>query len=283
MPVYQVITLALVQAITEFLPISSTAHLVVVPWLFGWEDPGLTFSVALHVGTLIAVLIYFSKTWLRILFLGAGKNILQPPDGEQDCDLYDNPKLLKYLVLATFPAAIAGVLFEKYIENTFRSPFLIGIMLISVGLLIGWIDRRKTLSRNLSKIGLSDAMFIGFAQATALIPGTSRSGVTIAAALLLGFERASAARFSFLLSSPIILGAALKTAFDLTSSGAIASTLQASFLIGVTVSAMTGCAVIALLVNYLRRHTMKIFVYYRVIFGIIVLALVSFFGSSVAG
>ena len=125
--------------------------------------------------------------------------------------------------------------------------------------------------------------FIGFAQATALIPGTSRSGVTIAAALLLGFERASAARFSFLLSSPIILGAALKTAFDLTSSGAIASTLQASFLIGVTVSAMTGCAVIALLVNYLRRHTMKIFVYYRVIFGIIVLALVSFFGSSVAG
>lgn len=283
MPVYQVVILALVQATTEFLPISSTAHLVVVPWLFGWDDPGLDFSIALHVGTLVAVLIYFSKTWLRILFLRAGRKVLEPSSGEQDHDLYNNPRLFEFLIVATLPAGLAGLLFEDYIANALRSPFVIGIMLIAVGLLIGWADRRKPLSRNLATISLSDSMLIGCAQAVALIPGTSRSGITIAAALLLGVERASAARFSFLLSSPIILGAALKAVYSLLYEGEIANHIQVSFLVGATVSAAVGCVVIALLIRYLQRHTMKVFVYYRVIFGIIVLALVSFSGSSLAG
>ena len=176
MPLYQVVILALVQAATEFLPISSTAHLVVVPWLFGWEDPGLDFSIALHVGTLAAVLIYFSKTWLRLLFLGVGRKVLEPSPGETDHDLYENPRLFWFLVAATFPAGIAGLLLEDLIEGAFRGPFVIGVMLVVVGLLIGWADQRTKLSRNLGGIRLRDAMLIGCAQALALIPGTSRSG-----------------------------------------------------------------------------------------------------------
>ena len=282
MPLYQVVILALVQAATEFLPISSTAHLVVVPWLFGWEDPGLDFSIALHVGTLVAVLIYFSKTWLRLLFLSVGRRVLEPAPGEHDRDLYENPRLFLFLVAATFPAGIAGLLFEDYIEGALRSPFVIGVMLIAVGLLIGWADRRTALTRNLGGMSLRDALLIGCAQAFALIPGTSRSGITIAAGLLLGVERASAARFSFLLSSPIILGASLKAGYSLWSEGGLANEMQMPFLVGVIVSAVAGYAVIAVLIRYLETHTLKIFVYYRVISGIMILALASFFGSAFA-
>ena len=282
MPLYQVVILALVQAATEFLPISSTAHLIVVPWLFGWEDRGLDFSIALHVGTLVAVLIYFSKTWVRLLFLGVGRKVLEPSPGERDHDLYENPRLFWFLVAATFPAGIAGLLLEDLIEGALRSPFVIGVMLIGVGLLIGWADGRGILARNLGGMTLRDAMLIGCAQALALIPGTSRSGITIAAALLLGVEHASAARFSFLLSSPIILGASMKAGYSLWSEGGVANLLQTPFVVGFAVSAVAGYAVIAFLIRYLETRTMKIFVYYRVISGIIILALASFFGSSFA-
>ena len=125
MPIYQVVILALVQAATEFLPISSTAHLVVIPWLLGWNDPGLDFSIALHLGTLIAVLSYFSKTWLRLIFLSLGRKVLAPSVGGQDHDLYGNPRLFWFLVAATVPAGIAGLLFEDHIEGAFRSPAVI--------------------------------------------------------------------------------------------------------------------------------------------------------------
>ncbi len=282
MPLHQVVILALVQAATEFLPISSTAHLVVVPWLFGWDDPGLDFSIALHVGTLVAVLIYFAKTWLRLLFLGLGRKVLEPSPGEADRDLCANPRLFWFLAAATFPAGIAGLLLEDLIAGALRSPFVIGVMLVVVGLLIGWADQRTRLSRNLGGIRLRDAMLIGCAQALALIPGTSRSGITIAAALLLGMERASAARFSFLLSSPIILGASAKAAYSVWSEGGVAGLMQTPFIVGFAVSAAAGYAVIAFLIRYLETRTMKIFVYYRVISGIIILALASLFGSSFA-
>ena len=280
MPLHQVVILAVVQAVTEFLPISSTAHLVVVPWLLGWEDPGLDFSIALHAGTLAAVLIYFRKTWLRLLFLGLGRKVLEPPPGEPDHDLYENPRLFVFLIAATFPAGIAGLLFEDSIETTLRGPFVIGVMLIAVGLLIGWADRRAALSRNLGGVSLRDALLIGAAQAIALIPGVSRSGITISAALLLGIERASAARFSFLLLSPIILGATLKAGYNMGSKGGTAGPMEIPFLVGAAVSAAAGYVVIASLIRYLETRTLQIFVYYRLISGIIVLALASFFGSS---
>ena len=283
MPLYQVVVLALVQAATEFLPVSSTAHLIIVPWLLGWDDHGLLFDVALHLGTAAAVLAYFSKTWIRLLFLSVGRKVLQPPPGHPDEDLYQNPRLFPYLVAATFPAGIAGLALQDYIETTFRSPLLIGVTLIVVGLVIWWAERVGRMELDLSSVSFGQALLIGCAQAVALIPGTSRSGITISTGLFLGMQRAAAARFSFLLASPIILGASAKAGYGVWGQGGIPSELQAPFLMGVVISAVAGYLVIAVFLRYLQTATMKIFVYYRVIFGIIVLALASFFDFSVTG
>ena len=211
-PVHAVI-LALVQAITEFLPVSSTAHLILVPWLLGWEDHGLLFDIALHLGTLAGVIVYFFKTWVRLAFLAIGREVWKPDPGEPDYDLYQNPKLFLYLVAATLPAGLAGLALKDLVESTLRSPVVIGVMLIAVGLLIYLAEKAGTFRRDLGKLSFRDAMLIGCAQAVALIPGTSRSGVTISTAMLLGISR-HAARFSFLLSTPIILGAGLKASLD---------------------------------------------------------------------
>ena len=283
MPIYQAVVLALVQAATEFLPISSTAHLILVPWLLGWDDPGLLFDIAVHLGTLVAVLGYFAKTWVRLGFLAFGRRVLEPAPHEPDHDLYANPRLFLFLVAATFPAAIAGLLLEDHVETTFRSPHVIGFMLIAIAGVIWWGERRGRLRHDLDRVSLADAMVIGCSQAVALIPGTSRAGITIAAALLRGLRRPAAARFSFLLSSPIIAGASCKAAYDAWAHGGIAPELQAPFAAAVLVSAVSGYAVIAFFLRYLQRATMRLFIYYRVIFGIMVLALASFFGFPAGG
>lgn len=277
MPLIQAVILALVQAATEFLPVSSTAHLILVPWLLGWKDQGLLFDIALHLGTLAAVLVYFAKTWIRLLFLAFGRKVLPPEPGDPDHDLYANPKLFWYLVAATFPAGIAGVLLKDYIESVLRSPFLIGFMLIAIGLVLAWAERAGTFRLDLGHMSFRDAMMVGFAQALALVPGVSRSGITISAALFLGVNRSAAARFSFLLSSPIILGAAAKTALDVWEQGGVPPEMHTAFLVGIAVSAVAGYAVIALFIRYLQIRTLRIFIYYRIIFGIIVLALATFF------
>ena len=276
MPLYQVIILALVQAATEFLPVSSTAHLVLVPWLFGWDDPGLLFDIALHLGTLLAVLVYFARSWVRLISLGLGLPILPPEPGDPDAVIYKNPRLFWFLVAATFPAGIAGLALEDYVASTLRSPVVIGVMLIAVGLLIWWAERRGRLDNDLDQMSLRQAMLIGCAQAVALIPGTSRAGITIATALFLGFRRPAAARFSFLLSSPIIAGASIKAALGVMGHG-IPPEMQVPFVVGILTSAVSGYAVIALFLSYLQRSNMNVFIYYRVIFGIIVLALAVFF------
>lgn len=273
MDLFQVVLLALVQALTEFLPISSTAHLVLVPWLMGWEDFGLFFDVALHVGTLLAVLVYFAKTWVRLLGLAVGQRVLVPESGHPDLDLYKNPKLFWYLVAATFPAGIAGLALKSAVETTLRNPLVIGVMLIAVGILIWAVERRATTRRNLDSLTFGDAMLVGLAQALALIPGTSRSGITIATGLLLGITRSSAARFSFLLSSPIILGAALKTAYDAMQAGSLTAETLPALGLGIVVSACAGYAVITFFLKYLQTSTLTPFVYYRVGFGIMVIAL----------
>lgn len=277
MPIYQAVILALVQAATEFLPVSSTAHLILVPWLAGWQDPGLFFDVALHVGTLVAVLIYFAKTWIRLAFLAIGRQILKPKPGEWDEDLYENPNLFLYLVAATFPAGIAGLLLKDYVEGALRSPFVIGTMLIAVGLIIAWADRRGTRAKTLGQLSLRDALLIGCAQALALIPGTSRAGATISTGLVLGLSRPAAARFSFLLSTPIILGASLKSGLDAVQAQLIQPGLYTPLAVGIAVSAVAGYAVIAWLLRYLQSANMNVFVAYRIAFGIIVLALAGFF------
>ena len=280
---FQAVVLALVQAATEFLPVSSSAHLVLVPWLLGWRDQGLLFDVALHFGTVLAVLTYFFRTWIRLFFLAFGRKVLAPPPGHPDEDLFENPRLFIFLVAATFPAGIVGLLLQDYVETTFRSPYVIGVMLILVGVFLWWADTRGKLRHDLSRVALGEAMLIGFAQAVALIPGTSRSGITISTALMLGLKRSAAARFSFLLSSPILAGASLKVAYDAWEQGGIPPEMQLPFSIGVIVSALAGYAVIAFFLRYLQTRSMRPFVYYRVIFGIIVLALAGFFRFPAGG
>jgi undecaprenyl-diphosphatase len=275
-PFYQVVVLAVVQGVTEFLPISSTAHLALVPWVFGWRDPGLAFDIALHLGTLVAVALYFARTWIRVLFLALGRRVLPPPDGDPDRDLYDNPRLFWFLVAATVPAGLAGLAFEDQVETTLRSPLVIAAMMIAVGILLWWAERGGPFHKNLGRLSLADALAIGLAQALAIVPGTSRSGITMAAALLRGVDRPPAARFSFLLSTPIIAGATLKTAFDLARAG-IPPDMVVPFVAGIVISGLTGYLVIAWLIRYLQTSTFRFFVWYRMICGIIILALAFFF------
>ena len=273
MDLFQVTVLALVQALTEFLPVSSSAHLALAPWLLGWRDFGLFFDVALHAGTLIAVLVYFAKTWIRLLGLAAGRRLLVPQSDHPDAGLYRNPRLCVYIAAATFPAGIAGLAFKSAVETTLRNPLTIGVMLIVVGLWIRSVDRRGSAGRGLDSIALRDAMLIGCAQALALVPGTSRSGATIATGLMLGMSRFAAARFSFLLSSPVILGAALKTAYDAVKEDALTAEALFPLAVGVFVSAVAGYAVIGFFLKYLQTSTLTPFVYYRVGFGILVIVL----------
>lgn len=267
MPLYQVLILAVVQSATEFLPVSSTAHLILAPWLLGWNDPGLSFDIALHLGTLVAIVIYFFRDWVQLFGAGFG----WPCRG--DAELNRNPGLLWLLALATLPAVVAGVAFERQAEGPWRSPYVIAGMLIAVGVLMYFADKLGRRQRDLGAVSLADALAIGLAQAIAIIPGTSRSGITISVALLRGLDRPAAARFSFLLSTPALAGAAAKAFWDLRKLGGIPPENQLSLLIGVTVSALTGWLVIAFFLRFLKRHTLQFFVYYRIIFGIMVIAL----------
>jgi undecaprenyl-diphosphatase len=269
MPLYQVIVLALIQAFTEFLPISSQAHLWFAPWLFGWKDPGLTFDVALHAGTLVAVLIYFFRDWIQIVAHGFGLNVGDDPE-------LRNRGLLWLLAIASVPAGIAGLLFEKKADTTWRNPYLIGGMLIGIGILMWIADRRSRGSKSMDKVDWADGLWIGVSQALALIPGTSRSGITITTGLFRGLNRATAARFSFLLSTPVIAGAVLKKLWDVHKEGGFAPDMKTPFLAGTLVSGIAGALVIAVFMRYLRRNSLMPFVYYRIVFGIIVIALAAF-------
>jgi len=268
MPLVQVVVLAVLQGITEFFPISSSAHLALAPWLLGWQDQTLVFDIALHFGTLAAVLMYFWREWLQILAQGFGLS------WGQDEHLRRNPRLLWLIAAATVPVGVAGLLFEDYVENYWRhNRFLIGAMLIAVGLLMWAADRWGKQAKDIGRVSTADALSVGLAQAIAVIPGTSRSGITITAALFRGLDRPTAARFSFLIATPAIGAAAAKAFFDLLRRGGIPSGMYTPFILGVLLSAISGCLVIAGLLRFLRTHSLIFFVYYRVIFGIIVIAL----------
>ena len=284
MPIYQVVVLAAVQALTEFLPVSSTAHLALVAWLLNWRDPGLTFDVALHLGTLVAVLAYFWRLWVRIVFAGLG---LKPPveparstgplggAPAEDDEAVADRRLLWLLALGTIPAAVVGYSLEHYVRTTLRSPYVMAASLILVAFLMAYGERVAQQLRGLSDLGLSDTLLVGVAQTLALIPGVSRSGITITAALLRHYRRDSAARFSFLLASPVVAGAVIKESVGLWSTG-IPGEMRLPFLLGIAVAALVGYAVIAFFIRYLQTRTLKIFIYYRVVFGGMILVLAIF-------
>lgn len=276
MPLLHAIILGIIQGLTEFLPVSSSAHLALIPWLLGWNDQGLSFDIALHVGTVLAVVAYFFRDWVQVIAQGFGLNIGSDPG------IRRNPKLLWLLVLGSVPAGIAGLLVKDLAENVWRNnQYLIGSMLILVGLFMWWADSQGSRKKDLGNVSALDSLTIGAAQALALVPGVSRSGITICAGLLRNLDRAAAARFSFLLATPAIAGAAAKDAWDLMRHGggiaAIPADMRSALVVGVVVSAITGALTIQFFLNFLRRRSLSFFVWYRVIFGIIVIALATFF------
>ena len=276
MPLLHAIILGIIQGLTEFLPVSSSAHLALIPWLLGWNDQGLSFDIALHVGTVLAVVVYFFRDWVQVIGQGFGLKIGSDPS------IRRNPKLLWLLVLGSIPAGIAGLLVKDLAENVWRNnQYLIGSMLILVGLFMWWADRQGSRKKDLGNVSAADSLTIGAAQALALVPGVSRSGITICAGLLRNLDRATAARFSFLLATPAIAGAAAKDAWDLMRHGGgiagIPHDMRMALLVGVIVSALVGALTIQFFLNFLRRRSLSFFVWYRVIFGIIVVALATFF------
>jgi undecaprenyl-diphosphatase len=292
LPILEAIILGIVQGLTEFLPVSSTAHLALVPWLVtrlglaNWSDPGLTFDVALHAGTLFAILLYFWRTWIQIIRAALGGKVVrfsETSDNQRDLTPEEQSrerKLLWYMIAATIPAALAGALLEKRIETTFRAPALVASMLIIVAVIMWMAERVSKFQKPLPQITLGDAMTVGVLQAFAVVPGVSRSGITITGGLFRNFTREAAARFSFLLSTPIIGGAALFKLHHVMKHGLPPGETapgMAAFVIGITVSAVVGYAAIAWFLRYLQTKTLTVFIVYRILFGIAVLAL-GYFG-----
>jgi len=267
---YHAIVQALVQALTEFLPVSSTAHLIIFRRFFGWQDPGLAFDVALHAGTLLALVLYFFKDWLTLLLCGLG---MKYPAAAPAEEIAHNRKMFWYLVIATIPAGATGLLFHHQIEENLRQPKIIGLSLVLIALLMWWADSKKDLARKEKESNLGDALTIGTAQALALWPGVSRSGITITAGLFRRLTREAATRFSFILSVPAIAGAVvmeLPKLVKMHKAGGLdlpLSTLVTSIL----VSGIAGYFVIAFFLRYLQTRTLKVFVVYRLAFGMIIL------------
>jgi undecaprenyl-diphosphatase len=275
MPLFEVIILGLVQGLTEFLPVSSTAHLALVPWLFHWQDPGLGFDIALHVGTLAAIIIYFFRSWVQIILQGFGIKV----DG--DPELKQNKMLLWVMAIATLPVGIFGYIFKEQAETTWRNPMVIASMMIGVGIILWICDRIGNRDKNLGQITTADAILIGLVQAVSIVPGTSRSGATISAGLWRNLDRAAAARFSFLLSTPAIAAAAAKDFYDIHKhQGGIPPEMHMPFIVGILVSGVSGLAVIHFFLEFLRRRSMNVFVVYRIVFGIIIIALAHFYRYS---
>src|SRR3989304_5707327 len=250
--------LGLAQGLGEFLPISSSAHLVLIPWLFRWTDPGLTFDVALHVGTLVAVIIYFWKDWWQLIIKGF-------TDARSA-----KGRLFWHLVAASVPGAMSGFLLEDKAETVFRSPILIALMLILMGILLYWADRRSAKKIEINNITFGTSIFIGISQALAIVPGVSRSGITMTTGLLVGLNREGAARFSFLLSTPIIFGAALVKLPGVISNSSV---INVNFAIGILVSCITGIASIGFLLRYVQTKDFLPFVWYRFVLGVLVIVI----------
>lgn len=266
MSTVEVIILALLQGLTEFLPVSSSAHLILPSALFGWEDQGLVFDVAVHVGTLLAVILYFRQDIGRLIV-----GWFQSLGGRHSTD----SKLAWWVILATIPAGLAGLLAAGFIETFLRSPYVIGITTIVFGLALWWADATARLQLSMEQMTWKHALWIGVAQAISLIPGTSRSGITMTAALMMGLDRVSAARFSFLLSIPIIV----------LSGGYQGSKLLAepthydigAILLGTGISFVSALVCIHFFLKIISRMGLLPFVIYRLLLGIVLLVGLTWF------
>jgi undecaprenyl-diphosphatase len=281
----EAIVLGIVQGLTEFLPISSSGHLILVPWLFGWDEPGLSFDAALHLGTLAAVFTYFWRDLLGMVL--AIPRALQSPakllksDPARLAENERNARLAWLLVIGSIPGGIAGLLLQNRIDDFFhsashhdRSVLLIAIMLALFATLLFAVDRVAKHRRSIEELGPVDAIVVGVAQMLALFPGVSRSGVTLTAGLYREIKRADAARFSFLLGTPLVTLAGAKGVYDLISDGAggIGNT---QLILGILASALSGFASIAVLIRFLQRSSTTVFVVYRILAAATVLIILA--------
>ncbi|MCL2341951.1 MAG: undecaprenyl-diphosphate phosphatase [Firmicutes bacterium] len=255
MSIIQALILGITQGLTELLPISSSAHLYIIPWVFNWNIPSW-FDVALHFGTLLAIGLFFFKDWVGLI-----KGGYEYIRGNKSLD----GRLFWYIVIATIPGGIIGAILEKYGQEILAKPVIIGIALIVMGIILYYVDKKSKADIKYKELTLKQTFLIGISQALAFIPGVSRSGVTMTTGRFLGLTRGVAARFSFLLSAPIVLGATLLKLKDFT--------FNLPFVAGVLASFLVGVLVIKFLLEYLRRGSFKVFAIYRVALGLIVLIL----------
>lgn len=260
----QAIILGVAQGLTEFLPISSTAHLRIVPAFVGWDDPGAAFTAIVQLGTMAAVLLYFRRDlWQIARAWIAG---LRDPTARRTLDA----RMGWYILLGTLPVAILGLAFKDPIETAFRNLYLVGAALIVFGLVLRWADIIARHERGLAQLDARDGAFIGVAQALALIPGVSRSGATMTAGLLRGLDRQAAARYSFLLSVPAVV---LSGLFELRHLGEGGGAPAGPTALATLLAFVVGYASIAFLLRYIAHHTFEIFVYYRLVLGALVIGL----------
>jgi undecaprenyl-diphosphatase len=268
MTVFEALVLGVLQGLAEFLPISSSAHLALAPWVFGWRDPGLAFDVALHVGTLVAVLWYFNQEWRRLAVAAVQVAKTRRVNTDEE-------RRVIFLVIATIPGALAGFVLEDHAESTFRDPVLIAIALIVMGVILWLVDRAAARDRSLASMRWIDALLIGVGQMFAIIPGVSRSGSTITAGRALRLSREAAAVFSFLMSAPITLAATvLKVPDAIRETG-----VSAPLVVGVVASAISGWLAITVLLKLVARRGYGIFAAYRLVLGAAILALAFSRGS----
>ncbi len=259
MNVFQAIIYGIVQGITEFLPVSSTAHLTLLPWILGWKDPGEVFDVAVHLGTAAAVILFFIKDWIKLI--RAGFTAPKSTDG----------RLFWMVVIATVPGGIFGVLLDKYM-STVRNPLLIGVMLILMGAVLYYADKHGKREIEITGINTKNSLIIGISQVVAVIPGVSRSGITMTTGRFLGIKREDIAKFSFLMSAPIILGDGLFHAKDI-----LHTTINMTpFLTAIITSAIVGVLSIKFLLDFLKKRGFAIFAVYRFLFGAFIILLFLF-------
>ena len=268
MQIYQALILGIIQGLTELLPISSSAHLNIIPWMFGWTNqPGFEeafegFDVALHFGTLLAIAIFFFKDWIGLIKGGYNQVVKKQKTTEG--------RMFWYIVLATIPGGIIGFVLDKFMEDTLTKPLIISIALIVMGIILYIVDKKAKKVTYYEHMTLKQTFLIGLSQALAFIPGVSRSGITMTTARAMGVKRESAAKYSFMLSAPIVLAATIFKAKDFVFS--------LSFFVGILASFVVGIFVIKFLLNYLKNGSFKGFAIYRIVFGLLIIAVLVFRG-----
>jgi undecaprenyl-diphosphatase len=260
MDMIQSIVLGAIQGITEFLPISSTAHLVLLPWFFSWKDKGLTFDVALHVGSLLAIILFFWRDWVLIIsdFLKSA--------AERSFEGRPSGRIGMFILIGTIPGALSGLLFEKEAAGLLRNPLSIAFTISAFGLLLYISDRFSRRYKSVEDMSLTDCIIVGFVQALAIIPGVSRSGITITGAMFRNFKRDEAAKFSFLLAAPLIAGAGIFESRHLS----YAEVTSASFIAGFIASTVFSYLAIKYLLRFVRRESYTLFVIYRLLLAFVI-------------